>query len=50
MDAVDCFLRGTRHLVTMSDAFETLDHELLAEFCRKHGISRLALFGSATRG
>jgi predicted nucleotidyltransferase len=34
----------------MSDVFEKLDRELLAEFCRKHGIRRLALFGSATRG
>ena len=27
----------------------TLDDELLAELCRRHGIRRLALFGSALR-
>lgn len=27
-----------------------VDHERLAAFCRFHGISRLALFGSALRG
>ena len=27
-----------------------LDHDRLAELCRRHGIARLALFGSAARG
>ena len=34
----------------MNDVLETLDRDRLAEFCRRHGISRLALFGSAVRG
>jgi predicted nucleotidyltransferase len=29
---------------------ETLPKERLAQFCRRHGIRRLALFGSALRG
>lgn len=28
----------------------TIDQELLSEFCRKHHIRRLALFGSVLRG
>ena len=27
-----------------------IDHERIAEFCRRHGIRRLSLFGSALRG
>lgn len=34
----------------MGDVLETLDLDRLAELCRRHGISRLSLFGSAARG
>ena len=34
----------------MSGVLGTIDRERLGEFCRRHGISRLALFGSAARG
>ena len=34
----------------MSGMLEDLDHDRLTELCRRHGISRLALFGSASRG
>ncbi|MDH3743655.1 MAG: nucleotidyltransferase family protein [Acidobacteriota bacterium] len=34
----------------MGDVFERVDREQLEQLCRKHGISRLALFGSAARG
>ncbi len=33
----------------MSGILEGIDREQLAEFCNQHGISRLALFGSAAR-
>ena len=33
----------------MTGALETIDRERLGELCRRHGISRLALFGSAAR-
>src|SRR2546425_4795874 len=28
----------------------TLDHKVLAQLCRRHGIRRLSLFGSALKG
>lgn len=34
----------------MGSVLENLDRDRLAELCRKHGIARLALFGSALRG
>ena len=34
----------------MGGVLGTIDRDRLGEFCRRHGISRLALFGSATRG
>lgn len=34
----------------MAGSLEDLDHDRLAELCRRHGIARLALFGSAARG
>ena len=34
----------------MDGLLEDLDHDRLAELCRRHGIARLALFGSAARG
>lgn len=34
----------------MDSLLEDLDHDRLAELCRRHGIARLALFGSAARG
>jgi predicted nucleotidyltransferase len=34
----------------MAGLLEDLDHDRLAELCRRHGIARLALFGSAARG
>lgn len=34
----------------MNDLLESIDRERLAELCRRHGITRLALFGSAARG
>ena len=34
----------------MDDVLETIDRNQLAELCRRHGIARLALFGSAARG
>jgi hypothetical protein len=34
----------------MSEVSLAVDRERLAELCRRHGIQRLALFGSATRG
>lgn len=34
----------------MSDPLPTLDRQLLEELCRRHGIRRLALFGSAASG
>lgn len=34
----------------MGEVLESIDHDRLAELCRRHGISRLALFGSAVRG
>ena len=34
----------------MGGILETIDRDRLAELCRRHGISRLALFGSALRG
>ena len=34
----------------MGDVLGTIDRERLGELCRRHGISRLALFGSAARG
>lgn len=36
--------------VGMNDLLESIDRERLAELCRRHGIARLALFGSAARG
>lgn len=34
----------------MGGLLETIDRERVAEVCRRHGIARLALFGSAARG
>lgn len=34
----------------MSGALETIDRDRLEQLCRKHGIVRLAVFGSAVRG
>ncbi len=34
----------------MGGLLEDLDRSRLAELCRRHGIARLALFGSAARG
>ena len=34
----------------MAGLLEELDHDRLANLCRRHGIARLALFGSAARG
>lgn len=34
----------------MTGLLEDLDRERLAELCRRHRISRLAVFGSAARG
>jgi predicted nucleotidyltransferase len=34
----------------MDGFLETIDRDRLAELCRRHGIARLALFGSALRG
>jgi predicted nucleotidyltransferase len=34
----------------MGVVLKDLDQDRLAELCRRHGISRLALFGSAARG
>ncbi len=34
----------------MDNSLETVDRVRLEEICRKHGITRLALFGSAARG
>lgn len=34
----------------MGSVLEDLDHDRLAELCRRHGIARLALFGSAAHG
>ena len=34
----------------MGHPFETVDRVRLEEVCRRHGISRLAVFGSAARG
>ncbi len=34
----------------MQDVPLTVDRERLAELCRRHGIRRLSLFGSASRG
>jgi len=34
----------------MAGSLEDLDHDRLAELCHRHGIARLALFGSAARG
>lgn len=34
----------------MGSVLEDLDRDRLAELCRRHGIARLALFGSAARG
>lgn len=38
------------HQDPMADSVLALDEERLAELCRRHGIRRLALFGSAARG
>lgn len=34
----------------MIESFEAVDRERLAALCRRHGIRRLAVFGSAARG
>lgn len=34
----------------MIEILEAVDRERLAELCRRHGIRRLAVFGSAARG
>lgn len=34
----------------MGGVLEAVDRNQLAELCRRHGIARLALFGSAARG
>lgn len=34
----------------MIDILEAVDRERLVELCRRHGIRRLAVFGSAARG
>lgn len=34
----------------MGNTFPSIDRERLAELCRRHGIRRLAVFGSAARG
>ena len=34
----------------MGGVLEAIDRDRLAELCRRHGIARLALFGSAVRG
>jgi len=39
-----------RYHVVVNDLLQTIDHERLAKLCRRHGIARLALFGSAARG
>lgn len=35
---------------TMTDLLRAVDREKLTELCRRHGIRRLAVFGSAARG
>ncbi len=34
----------------MDGALDTINRDRVAELCRRHGISRLAFFGSAARG
>ena len=34
----------------MDGVLEAVDRDRLAELCRRHGIARLAVFGSAARG
>ncbi|MFQ5529176.1 MAG: nucleotidyltransferase family protein [Gemmatimonadota bacterium] len=38
------------HERAMGGVLEAIDRDGLAELCRRHGITRLALFGSAVRG
>jgi predicted nucleotidyltransferase len=41
--------RGSRIMMAMALDLETLPKQRLAEFCRRHRIRRLAIFGSALR-
>ncbi len=37
-------------MARMLDAFECPPQEVIAEVCRRHGVRRLSIFGSALRG